>query len=65
MKTNKGIVIADSGKAHENKWAVLSAENKKLLASSDDLGALQKKFGNDGVVYTKILPSDTIFAFDS
>ena len=60
MKQLKKTVV---GEAHENEWAVLSADHKKLLASSADLRALQREFGNEDVVYTKVLPPDRFFAF--
>ena len=60
---NKGILIKNLGKTHENKWVALSADRKKVVASSISLKTLKEKIGNTKVVYTRILPADTSFAF--
>lgn len=63
MKKNKGILIKNLEKAHENKWVALSVDRKKVLASSTTLETLKKKVGDAKVVYTRILPADTFFVF--
>ncbi len=63
MKTNKGILVKNVEKTHENKWAALSADRTKVLASSANLRTLRKRMGDAKVVYTRILPVDTSFAF--
>ncbi|MHB8860747.1 MAG: hypothetical protein ACYC48_03365 [Minisyncoccota bacterium] len=63
MKKNKGILIKNLDKTHENKWVALSADRKNVLASSATLGTLKKKVGDAKVVYTRILPADTFFVF--
>lgn len=63
MKKNKGILIKNLDKTHENKWVALSIDRKKVLASSISLKTLKGKIGDAKVIYTRILPSDTFFAF--
>jgi hypothetical protein len=63
MNRNKGILIKNLDKTHENKWAALSIDRKRVLASSSNLATLRKKMGNTKVVYTRILPANTFFAF--
>lgn len=50
-------------RAHENKWVALSVDRKKVLASSVSLEALKGKVGDTKVIYSRILPSNTSFAF--
>ena len=63
MKKNKGILIKNLDKTHENKWVALSVDRKKVVASSISLKTLKEKIGATKVVYTRILPADTSFAF--
>lgn len=63
MKKNKGILIKNLDKTHENKWVALSVDRKKVLAFSVSLEALKGKVGDTKVIYTRILPSNTSFAF--
>ena len=63
MKKNKGILIKNLDKTHENKWVALSVDRKKVLASSVSLEVLKGKIGDAKVIYTRILPADTAFAF--
>jgi hypothetical protein len=63
MKKNKGILIKNLDKTHENKWAALSIDRKRVLASSISLKTLKEKIGDTKVIYTRILPADTFFAF--
>jgi len=63
MKKNKGVLIKNLDKTHENKWVALSVDRKKVLASSTTLETLRKKVGDAKVIYTRILPADTFFVF--
>ncbi|MDP2655911.1 MAG: hypothetical protein Q8P17_05420 [bacterium] len=63
MNKNKGILVKNLNKTHENKWVALSADRKKMIASSVDLISLRKKVGNMKVVFTRIPVAGTIFAF--
>lgn len=53
------------GKEQEKKWVALSKDRRQLIGSSGSLLELREKLGNkkDEVVYMKVLPSDTEFAF--
>lgn len=52
-------------KEHEKNWVALNKDRTKVIAYDKSLSALQDKLGKkkDSAIYTKILPSDTIFAF--
>ena len=63
MKKNKGILIKNLDKTHENKWVALSVDRTKVVASSTKLETLKKKVGDAKVVYTRILPAGTSFVF--
>ena len=63
MNRNKGILIKNLDKTHENKWVALSVDRKKVLASSINLETLRKKMGDMKVVYTRILPANKFFVF--
>ncbi|MEK7145021.1 MAG: hypothetical protein AAB794_04190 [Patescibacteria group bacterium] len=63
MKKDKGILIKNLAKTHENKWVALSADRKKILASSISLKSLKEKIGDNKVIYTRILPANISFAF--
>ena len=63
MNKNKGILVKNLNKTHENKWVALSADRKRMIASSVDLISLRKKVGNMKVVFTRIPVAGTIFAF--
>lgn len=63
MKKNKGILIKNLEKTHENKWVALSVDRRNVLGSSTTLEALKKKVGDAKVVYTRILPANTFFVF--
>lgn len=64
MNKNKGILVKNLEKAHENQWVALSADRKKVVASSYDLVSLKKKVGSSQkVIFTRIPASGTIFAF--
>ena len=50
-------------KIHEGKWVALSSDRSKVIAYDSDILKLKEKVKNEKVVYTKVLPSDTLFAF--
>jgi hypothetical protein len=50
-------------KEHEGKWVAVSPDYKKVIGYSNTLKELTNKIKTE-VVYTKVLPSDTIFAFN-
>ena len=45
-------------KAHEGKWAAISADHKRLVAVSDDLLTLEKEVRGQAVTVFKVMPSD-------
>jgi len=47
---------------HIGKWVALSKDKKEVVGYSDSLKDLQQKVGKDAV-YTRPLPTDTVFAF--
>lgn len=61
MKKNKGFLIKNLDKTHENKWVALSADRANVMASSTTLETLRKKVGDAKVVYTRILAADPSF----
>jgi hypothetical protein len=50
-------------KVHENKWVALSKNRDKVVGYSDSLIMLKNKVGEKDVVYMKVQPRDTSFAF--
>jgi hypothetical protein len=50
-------------KIHANKWIALSPKKDKVVAYDAKLIDLTKKVGNRKVVYMKVPPMDTAFAF--
>jgi len=63
MNKNKGILVKNLNRTHENKWVALSADRKKVIASSADLLTLKKQVGNAKVIFTRVPPVGAIFAF--
>ena len=63
MNKNKGILVKNLNKAHENKWVALSADRKRVIASSVDLISLRKEVGDTKVVFTRVPVAGTVFAF--
>ena len=49
-------------KAHEGKWAAISADHKRLVAVSDDLLTLEKEVRGQAVTVFKVMPSDVGYA---
>jgi len=62
MKINSDFTKILSKKL-EKKWVALSMDHKKVIGSSDNLAALEKKIGHKEVVYMKVMPSDREYAF--
>ncbi len=50
-------------KSHEKMWVALSLDRAKVLDYSNNLLELKNKINTKDVVYMKVLPSDTSFAF--
>jgi hypothetical protein len=50
-------------KSHERMWVALSPDRAKVLDYSNNLLELKNKLKTKDVVYMKVLPSDTSFAF--
>lgn len=63
MKKNKGILVKNMNRTHENKWVALSADRKKVIGSSVDLLALKKQVGDAKVIFTRVPPAGAILAF--
>lgn len=63
MNKNKGILVKNLNKTHENKWVALSVDHKKVIASSADLVALRKEVGDAKVVFTRVPAIGAVLAF--
>lgn len=50
-------------KEHERKWVALTRDNKRVVAFDDDLIALDKKVGDQDVVFMKVPASDAYLSF--
>ena len=50
-------------KSHEKMWVALSPNRSKVLGYSASLVELKNKLTTKDVVYMKVLPRDTSFAF--
>lgn len=50
-------------KKHEGKWVALSRDYKKILSFDESLVALNKKIGDQSVVYMKVPPSNAYLSF--
>lgn len=50
-------------KSHENKWVALSPDQTRVVDSAVSLMDLKDKVKDKEVIYMKMLPSDTEFAF--
>ena len=50
------------GKSHEGKWVAISADYQRLIASDDDLLALERKIHGQAAVLFRVLPSDVGYA---
>ncbi len=62
MKTNVNLYKILT-KAHEKMWVALSPDRTKVLDYASSLRELKIKINTKDVVYMKVLPSDTSFAF--
>ena len=51
-----------SNKAHEGKWAAISADHQRLVAVNDDLVALEREVRGQAVTLFKVLPSNVGYA---
>lgn len=62
--TSTGKTLAPVlGKEHQNKWVALSKDRKKVMGYSENLSTLTGKIGTKDVVYMKVMPGGTKFAF--
>ncbi len=51
-------------KTHEKMWVALSHDRTKVLGYSANLVELKKQVGGvENIIFMKVLPSDTSFAF--
>ncbi len=50
-------------KSHEKKWVALSPDRTEVIDCAESLLELKNKVGTKKVMYMKVLPSDTSFAF--
>ena len=50
-------------KKHEGKWVALSQDYKKVLSFNESLVVLNKKIGDEKVVYMKVPRADVYLSF--
>ena len=50
-------------KIHENKWVAFNPSKTKIVDYSENLVDLNKKVGDKDVVFMKVPPSNSVYAF--